>query len=312
LYRLQGVLAAKTIEFDKVLKIGRTHLMDATPVRLGQEFSGYASQMEHAIRRLQAVRPHISELAIGGTAVGTRINTHPEFSERVVCNISEITGLRFTPPADFFEAIGSRDAVVETSAALRSVAVSLTRIANDIRWLASGPRCGLGELMLPTVQPGSLMMPGKVNPVLCESVMQVAAQVVGNDSTIAWSAALGSNFELNVMQPVMAFNLLQSADLIARVCHLFTTKCVLGLKANARRCAEQVEQSLSLSTALATVIGYDLAARIAQSASETGRTVREVALEHPEFKGQPELVSRLLDPRGQTEGGTGAARTGGH
>lgn len=308
--RLHDVLAAKAIEFDKVLKIGRTHLMDATPVRLGQEFNGFASMVEHDVHRLQAVRSHLAELAIGGTAVGTGLNTHPEFSERMVCNISEFTGLRFMPAPDFFEAIGARDAAVEVSGALKTLAVSLTKIANDIRWLGSGPRCGIGELVLPVTQPGSSIMPGKVNPVLCESVMQVAAQVIGNDATITWSAAIGGNFELNVMQPVIAFNLLQAAGLLASGCHAFTSKCVLGLKANEHRCTDEVEWSLSLSTALAPLIGYDAAAQIARQSAETGLTIREVALAHPKLKHRPEDVARALDPWSQTEQGATAGLLG--
>ena len=303
LRKMQAALAAKAHEFDRIVKIGRTHLMDATPVRLGQEFGGYASLLEHGIRRLEGVRPHLAELAIGGTAVGTGLNTHQEFPQRIVGRISEFTGLQFTQAANYFEALGSRDAAVETSGALRSLAVSLTKIANDIRWLGSGPRCGIGEILLPEIQPGSSIMPGKVNPVLCESVMQVAAQVVGNDATIAWAGALGGNFELNVMQPVIAFNLLQSAALIATVCDAFTDRCVIGIRAHERRCTEQIELSLAMCTALASEIGYDEAAKIAQQSSETGRTVREIALEHPQLKATPDKVARLLDPRSQTERG---------
>ncbi|MBI3468222.1 MAG: class II fumarate hydratase [Planctomycetes bacterium] len=311
LRQLGEALAAKAREFDKIVKIGRTHLMDATPVRLGQQFSGYASQVEHGIRRLETVRQHLAELAIGGTAVGTGINTHLEFPQRIVRRIAELTSLPFTPAPNFFEALAARDAAVEASGALKTVAVSLTKIANDIRWLGSGPRCGIGEILLPETQPGSSIMPGKVNPVMCESVMQVAAQVIGNDATITWGGAVGGNFELNVMKPVIAFNLLQSAALIASVSRAFTTKCVTGIRANERHCSEQVELSLAMCTALAPEIGYDEAAKIAKESYETGRTVREIALTHPKLRDTPDKVARLLDPWSQTERGTSVTGGGG-
>jgi fumarate hydratase class II len=311
LRKLQRALAAKAQEFDKVVKIGRTHLMDATPVRLGQEFSGYASMIEHGIARLEGTRKHLAELAIGGTAVGTGINTHSEFAQRVVAQINQLTGLQFTAAPNYFEALGGRDAAVETSGALRTVAVSLTKIANDIRWLGSGPRAGIGEILLPELQPGSSIMPGKVNPVMCEMILQVAAQVIGNDATIAWSGALGGNFELNVMMPVITYNLLQSATLIARAADAFTDKCVAGIRANESRCAEQIEKSLAMCTALATEIGYDAAAQIARRAYDTGRTVREIAVEHPDLKDRPDRVAQLLDPWSQTEPRPSPRATGG-
>jgi fumarate hydratase class II len=311
LKKLHAALAAKAREFDRIVKIGRTHLMDATPVRLGQEFGGYASMIEHSIRRIEAVRPHLLELALGGTAVGTGINTHAEFPARVVRQIAGLTGLPFTTAANYFEALGGRDAAVETSGALRTVAVSLTKIANDIRWLGSGPRCGIGEILLPETQPGSSIMPGKVNPVMCESVLQVAAQVIGNDATVAWCGAMGGNFELNVMMPVLAFNLLQSAALVGSVCNAFTDKCVAGIQANERRCQEQIELSLAMCTALAVEIGYDEAAKIARQAYETGRSVRAIALEHPQLKDRPDRVAQLLDPWSQTERGATVTGAGG-
>jgi fumarate hydratase class II len=306
LRRLHAALAAKARDFDRVVKIGRTHLMDATPVRLGQEFGGYAAMIGHGCERLEAARPHLAELALGGTAVGTGINTHPQFARRVVAQLAEQTGLPFTPAPNYFEALGARDAAVAASGALKAVAVSLTKIANDLRWLNSGPRCGLGEIVLPEVQPGSSIMPGKVNPVLCEALMQVAAQVIGNDATIAWAGAVGGNFELNVMMPVLAFALLQSETLLGSACAAFTDKCVAGIRANERRCAEQIERSLALCTVLAPVIGYDEAARIARQAYESGRTVREIALEHPQLRDTPARVAQLLDPWSQTEPGAPA------
>ncbi len=311
LQKLHAALATKAQEFDKIVKIGRTHLMDATPVRLGQEFGGYASILAHGIARMEGVRRHLGELAIGGTAVGSGINTHPEFAQRTVRKIVEHTGFPFVVAPNYFEALGGRDAAVEASGALRTVAVSLTKIANDIRWLGSGPRCGIGEILLPELQPGSSIMPGKVNPVMCEAMLQVAAQVIGNDATIAWSGGIGGSFELNVMMPVIAFNLLQSATLIANACDAFADKCVVGIRANERRCAEQIEQSLAMCTALATEIGYDEAAQVARTAYDTGRTVREVAFEHPKLKDRPDRVAQLLDPWSQTEHGMSTGVVGG-
>jgi fumarate hydratase class II len=300
LRKLHAALAAKAGAFDRIVKIGRTHLMDATPIRLGQEFSGYASMVEHGLERLEAVRPHLSELAIGGTAIGTGVNTHPDFANRMVRGIAELTGLPFRRAANYFEALGARDAAVEASGALKTVAVSMTKIANDVRWLGSGPRCGIAEIRLPEIQPGSSIMPGKVNPVMSESLLQVAAQVIGNDATISWSGAIGGNFELNVMMPVIAFNLLQSASLLAHACQAFADKCIAGIEANEERCAAEIEQSLAMCTALAPEIGYDHAATIARDAFRSGRTVRELALEHPLLRHVPDKVARLLDPWRQT------------
>ena len=297
LTKLQKALAAKAKEFDHIVKIGRTHLADATPIRLGQEFSGYARQVALASRRVQAVRENLSELALGGTAVGTGINTHPEFAKRVAAILSRETGCAFREAENHFEAQAAKDAVVETSGALKTVAVSLTKIANDIRWLGSGPRCGIAEILLPDTQPGSSIMPGKVNPVIAESVLMVAAQVIGNDLTITIGGQAG-NFELNVMMPVMAYNLLQSIELLARSAENFTTRCILGLQADEARNRAMIEQSLAMCTALAPVIGYDAAAKIAKEAYKTGKTVREIARAQ---KVLPEdRLNSLLDPWSMT------------
>lgn len=300
LQSLYEALSDKAKEFDRIVKIGRTHLQDATPIRLGQEFSGYASMIKHGIRRVRQASQSLSELAQGGTAVGTGINTHRDFGRLVAERLSELTGLSFREAENHFEAQGGKDAACEASAALKVVAVSLMKIANDIRWLGSGPRCGIGELIIPPVQPGSSIMPGKVNPVICESVTQVAAQVMGSDLTVTIAAQSG-NFELNVMMPVIAHNLLQSIMLISNVSRVFTQKCILGLKADEKRCEEMIEKSLAMCTSLAPVIGYDMAASIAKEAYETGKTVREVASARkilPE-----EELNKLLDPWSMTEPG---------
>jgi len=297
---LHSGLKEKGKEFDRIMKIGRTHLQDATPIRLGQEFSGYASMVQHGIRRVENVRNHLAELAIGGTAVGTGMNTHPKFAGLVVEKINEITGMTFREAENHFEAQGAKDAVVEASSALKTLAVSLMKIANDIRWLGSGPRCGIGEILLPEVQPGSSMMPGKVNPVIPEALCQVAAEVIGNDATIALGG-LSGNFELNVMMPVMTHNLLHSISLLTNASLLFSQKCIHGLKANEPRCREMIERSLAMVTALSPHIGYDAAAKIAREAYESGKTVREVALEK---RVAPEgVLEKILDPWRMTEPG---------
>jgi fumarate hydratase class II len=273
---LKTVLEEKTVAFSDVRKIGRTHLQDAVPITLGQEFSGYARQIELGVSRLASADIRLAELAIGGTAVGTGINTHPNFGDRMASAVSDATGLAFVEAVNHFEAQGARDAAVETSGALRTIAGSLVKIANDIRWLGSGPRCGIGEIVLPSLQPGSSIMPGKVNPVIPEAVIQVAAQVVGNDTTIAISGQSG-NFELNVMLPVMAYNLLQSIDLLASAAEVFATKCIAGISADRKRCAGYIERSLALATGLVPHIGYDKAAEIAKKAHTTGRTVPDIA-----------------------------------
>lgn len=298
LKKLYNSLDKKAKEFDDIIKIGRTHLQDATPIRLGQEFGGYASMIKHSIKRIENIKDSLSELALGGTAVGTGINTHPQFAKLTIEKINKITGLNFREAENHFEAQGARDAIVEASSILKTVAVSLLKIANDIRWLGSGPRCGIGEIMLPEVQPGSSIMPGKVNPVIAESLIQVAAQVIGNDSTIAISGLLG-NFELNVMMPVMCHNLLQSISLLAKASSVFSEKCVDGIKANKQRCEEMVEKSLAMVTSLSRRIGYDAAAKIAKESYETGKTVRELVMEKKILP--KEDVENLLNPWTMTE-----------
>jgi fumarate hydratase class II len=271
-------LEKKAGEFSDVVKIGRTHLQDAVPIILGQEFGGYARQVELGMKRIRGVEERLSELALGGTAVGTGLNTHPEFARRVVDAISEETGCRFLEAANHFEAQAAQDAAVEASGALKTLAVSLTKIANDLRWLAAGPRCGLGEINLPSLQPGSSIMPGKVNPVIPEEVIQVAAQVIGNDSTITFGGQ-GGYFELNLMLPVIGYNLLQSIGLLESVVRLFANKCVVGISVNRERCASHIERSLALATYLVPFIGYDKASFVAKEAYASGKTVRDVALE---------------------------------
>ena len=293
LIKLHDRLAERSKAFDQVVKIGRTHLQDAVPIRLGQEFSGYAAQVAHGIRRLEQCAESLGELAIGGTAVGTGINTHPEFAARVARALSVETGLTVRPAENAFECMAQRDAAVEASGALKTVAVSLSCIANNLRWLGSGPRCGIGEIRLPELQPGSSIMPGKVNPVIPEAVMMVAAQVVGNDATITWANALGSNFDLNVMMPVIAHNLLQSISLLTHAVDHLADKCldaarflsgqkvegVVRVEADEERCREFSEKSLAMCTALAPRIGYDNASAIAKAAYRQGKTIREIARE---------------------------------
>jgi len=294
LTELHETLLRKAEDFWDILKVGRTHLQDATPMRLGQEFSGYASQVAHGSRRLENLRIHLEELALGGTAVGTGINAHPEFARRTIAALAKETGLELREAPNHFEAQAARDACVEASGALKTVALSLCKIANDIRWLGSGPRLGLGELKLPPTQPGSSIMPGKVNPVMCEMVIQVAAQVIGNDAAITCGGLLG-NFELNTMMPLIAYNLLQSIDLLINASRVFARRCVAGLEADAARCESGIERSLALGTALAPVIGYDQAARIARTAHESNRTVREVAAEISGL--DKTTLDELLNPR---------------
>jgi fumarate hydratase class II len=276
--RLHGSLSRKALEFADVRKIGRTHLQDAVPMTLGQEFSGYARQVELGIERLRAAEPRLAELALGGTAIGTGVNAHPEFAAETIARISRETGIGFRKAQNYFEAQAARDAAVEASGALKTLAVSLAKIANDIRWLGSGPRCGLGEILLPSLQPGSSIMPGKVNPVVPEAVIQVAAQVIGSDTTIT-IGGLGGNFELNVMMPVIAYNLLQSIELLAAAAAVFAEKCVGGISARREACAAFIERSLALVTGLVPRIGYDRAAAVARKAYDTGRTVRDVLTE---------------------------------
>lgn len=298
LEQLHASLAKKAQQFHHILKIGRTHLQDATPIRLGQEFSGYARQVELGIERVKAARAGLLELALGGTAVGTGINTHPEFGARAINEMRERTGIPFVEAANRFEAQANQDSMVFMSGALRTVATSMMKIANDIRWLGSGPRCGIGELRIPSLQPGSSIMPGKVNPVIPEVVVQVAAQVTGNDAAVNVGGQWGQ-LELNTMLPMMGYNLLQSAKLTGAAAKAFAELTIDGLEADEERCAELIEHSLALVTPLATRIGYDKAAAIANEAYDTGRTVREVALAHgvlPEDE-----LNDILDPATMVE-----------
>jgi len=307
--RLRDALRAKAVEFDDVLKSGRTHLMDATPVRLGQEFGGYASQLDHAVRRLRAASDELAELALGGTAVGTGINTHPEFARRAIERIGRETGLEFREAENHFEAQGAKDALVSASGALNVLAVALLKIANDIRWLASGPTSGLAEIRLPPVQPGSSIMPGKVNPVLCEAVMMVAAQVMGNHHVITIAAQHG-NFELNTMMPVMANAFLQSVQILAGACNAFRTRAVEGITADRERCRELLERNPAIATALNARIGYDAAASVAKEAAGNRESVREVVRRRGLLTDAE--LDEVLAVRDMTEPGIpGGAPTGG-
>ncbi len=296
---LQSELERKVEEFMPVVKTGRTHLQDATPIRLGQEFLGYAGQIERGIERVRNASVHLSEVALGGTAVGTGVNTHPEFSERVCARLSEMLRTRIRETNNHFQAQSTLDAVVECSGALKTVAVSLMKIANDIRWLGSGPRAGIGEIELPAVQPGSSMMPGKVNPVIPESVCQVAAQVIGNDATITVAGQSG-NFEINVMMPVAAHNLLESIDILAKASRNLADRCVCGLKAT-QKGPQMVRNGLAIATALVPHIGYDAAAAIAKEAQVTGESIRDVATRCTDLSEQ--VLDRILDPASMTEPG---------
>jgi fumarate hydratase class II len=300
LEHLEAALGAKANEFDHIAKAGRTHLQDATPIRLGQEFAGYASQIKHDIRRLERARHGLAELAIGGTAVGTGINTHAEFGRRMTARLSQIFDMEFREAEDHFEAQSARDAVVDTSGVLKTIAVSLTKIANDIRWLSSGPRTGLGEIDLPAVQPGSSIMPGKVNPVMAEAVLMVAAQVIGNDTTVTISGMSG-NLELNVMMPVMVHNLLESIRIMSTVSREFTDRCVAGITADEERCRRNAETTAALATALAPTIGYDKAAEVAKRSVAEDKTLREVVLEMGLLSA--EELDEIIDFRAMTEPG---------
>jgi fumarate hydratase, class II len=290
---LERELSRKSREFHDVIKIGRTHLQDAVPMRLGQEFSGYAQQVKSALERIIFALDGLYQLPLGGTAVGTGLNAPSGFAAETIAQIARLTGLPFIEAKNHFEAQAARDAVVFLSGALRGYAVALTKIANDIRWLGSGPRCGIGELKLAAVQPGSSIMPGKVNPVIAESLLMVCAQVIGFDATIAWCGAAG-NFELNVMMPVMAWDLLESVDLLATSTRNFAHHLVAGLEADRERALGFVEQSLAMGTALAPEIGYDNAATLVKNAFATGRTVREVAMEQSGLS--PARLKALLEP----------------
>jgi fumarate hydratase class II len=274
---LRDALAAKTTEFDDIVKIGRTHLMDAVPLTLGDEFSAWAHQIDKGIERVRGTLPDLYELALGGTAVGTGLNTHPQFAERAAAEIAEITGLPFVPAPNFFEALSAHDAVVQASGTLKTVAVSLMKIADDIRLLGSGPRTGLAEIILPANEPGSSIMPGKVNPTQSEALAMVAAQVMGNDVTIA-VAGSGGFLELNVFKPVMIHNLLQSIQLLGDACRSFADNCVSGIEPDRERIAELVDRSLMLVTALNPKIGYDSAAKVAKKAHTEGITLKQAAV----------------------------------
>ncbi len=275
---LAGALRERSEAFAGVVKIGRTHLQDATPLTLGQEFSGYAKQVENGVARVEAALPHLRELALGGTAVGTGLNAHPEMGSRAARWLSRLTGAEFVSAPDKFEALASRDALVAAHGALKTVAASLHKIANDIRWLASGPRSGIGELLIPANEPGSSIMPGKVNPTQCEALLMATAQVVGNDVAIAMGGA-GGNFELNVMKPLIIHNFLLSARLISDGCDSFRKRCVVGIEPNRERLDRNLKQSLMLVTALNPHIGYDNAAKIAKKAHADGSSLRDAALE---------------------------------
>jgi fumarate hydratase class II len=299
LARLQQVLADKARQWDDIIKIGRTHLADATPIRLGQEFSGYARQIELSIARAKRAIAAVCELPAGGTAVGTGINTHPQFGAQVAQVLAHETGIPFVEAADHFEANANRDGLVECSGQLRAIAVSLFTVANNIRWLGSGPRCGFFEIMLPDRQPGSSIMPGKVNPVMCESMMQVTAYVIGNDQTIAFAGATGANFELNIMMPVMGMAAIESCRVLASATQAFVDFCALDMQANRAACEASVEDSLAMVTSLNPHIGYERAAALAKEAFKTGKTIRQLVREQgilPE-----KTLEDTLNPRRMTE-----------
>ena len=297
---LGEALQEKAVAFDGVLKSGRTHLMDATPVRLGQEFGGYAAQARKGLGRVRNAAAELEELALGGTATGTGINTHRDFASRTIARLSEATGIDFREAENHFEAQGGKDAVVSVSGALNALAVGLMKVADDIRWLSSGPTSGLREIRLPAVQPGSSIMPGKVNPVMSEAVMMVAARVMGNHTTITVGGSRG-NFELNVMMPVMAQALLESITLLAHVVVAFTERCVKGIEANEERCRELLEKNPSIATALNPYIGYDKAAEVAKEAAREGVSVRDVVVKRELLP--HEEVDEALDVRAMTEPG---------
>jgi len=303
LTRLHMALEQHAHDWDDIIKVGRTHLMDATPIRMGQIFSGYASQIHHSLSRVDRAIGFLTELPIGGTAVGTGVNTHEEFGRRVVAELSKETGILFREAQNHFEAQAAKDAFVEASGCLKTIAVSLSKIANDIRWLGSGPRCGISELILPATQPGSSIMPGKVNPVICESVIQVAIRVIGNDTVITHGGfgGVGSILELNVAMPVMADAMMESIRLLSNASQMFVDKLLTGLKVNRERCEQLIEQSLMMGTSLAPVIGYDAAAKLAKQASEQGKTIRQLAKEQKLVTDAQ--LETLLNPRSMTEPG---------
>ncbi len=299
LKRMEGELLSKAEQWDKVIKIGRTHLMDATPLRLGQEFGGLARQLTLSIRRAESARDAVLELPVGGTAVGSGINTHPEFGSRVAKVLQERTGIAFVEAVNHFEANAQRDALVEAHGNLKCIAQMLFNVANNIRWLGSGPRCGFFEIKLPSRQPGSSIMPGKVNPVMCESMMQLTARVIGNDTCMTVSGAAGGNFQLNIMMPIMAQSILESIELISGGCNAFVEFCLDGMEANEQACEAAVEQSLSMCTSLNPLIGYEQAAKLAKEAFASGQTIRELCREK-EILPEDQL-NEALDPWKMTE-----------
>jgi fumarate hydratase class II len=299
LQRFGDVLQQKARDWDRIIKIGRTHLADATPLRLGQEFSGFARQLELSVQRAQRALQAVLELPAGGTAVGTGINTHPQFGARVAEVLAQQTGIPFVEAKNHFEANAQRDALVECHGELRAVATTMFNVVNNIRWLSSGPRCGFYEVILPDLQPGSSIMPGKVNPVLCESLMQVAARVLGNDHVVAFSGATGGQFQLNIMMPVMAHAVLESIRLLARGTEAFVELCAADMQANEQACTAAVEKSLSMVTSLNPFIGYEKAAQLAKEAFATGKTIRELCREQHVLP--DEELQRALDPWRMTE-----------
>jgi fumarate hydratase, class II len=299
LQSLQEKLQEKAAQWDRVIKIGRTHLMDATPLRLGQEFGGFARQLELSVRRAKVALEAVLELPVGGTAVGSGINTHPEFGSRVAAVLTRETGVPFIEAVNHFEANAQRDGLVESHGQLKSVAQTLFNVANNIRWLGSGPRCGFFEVILPDRQPGSSIMPGKVNPVMCESLMQVAARVIGNDACVTMCGATGGNFQLNIMMPVMGQTVLESVHLLASGVNAFIEFCIEGLEANEQACQESVEKSLSMVTSLNPLIGYEQAAKLVKEAFKTGKTIRELCLERGILPAN--TLNEALDPWSMTE-----------
>ena len=291
---LEKALGAKSKEFNRIIKIGRTHLQDATPITLGQEFGGYSSMIKKSISFIQESSKNLKELAQGGTAVGTGINSHPKFAKKVALEISKKIGIKFVEAENHFEAQASKDALVLTSGSLKTLATSLMKIANDIRWLGSGPRCGFGEIVLPSIQPGSSIMPGKVNPVLAESLTQVCAQVIGNDATVTVAGQSG-NFELNVMMPIMAHNILESVEILASSTNTFSRECIEGIEADKIKCESFVEESLAMCTSLAPVLGYDVAASIAKKAFAQNKTVKQVVIEEKIL--DKKEAAKVLDPK---------------
>ena len=299
LEKLESVLQEKSKAWDQIIKIGRTHLADATPLRLGQEFGGFARQVALSIERAKRALSAVMELPVGGTAVGSGINTHPEFGERVAKNLAERTGIPFVEAINHFEANAQRDALVEAHGQLRLIAVTMFNLSNNIRWLGSGPRCGFFEVQIPDLQPGSSIMPGKVNPVMCESLMQVAARVMGNDQTIAFSGAAGGNFQLNIMMPVMGHTSLESVEILGQGINAFVDLCAQNLEANIEACNNAVENSLAMVTSLNPYIGYEKAAELAKKAFKTGKTIRELCLEENVL--DAETLKKALDPMSMTE-----------